>query len=210
MQKCEGPLKPRKASFLSNSFKLNMLSIYYIQDNVTRCGEYWSILTFKKFILYFLGSPVVKNHPANAGDTPQSLVWEVSTCWGAAAPMRQNCQVHALEPVSCNYWGPHALGPMLCNKGVCVLSRVRFFATPWAAAHRSSLSMEFSRQEYQGGLPFPTPGDLPDPGIEPPVLAGTFFTTAPPGRPLPFLYDTEFSNNVATSHMWLFKLKLCN
>ena len=48
--------------------------------------------------------------------------------------------------------------------------------------------MEFSRQEYRRGLPFPPQGDLPDPGIEPvslasPVLVGGFFTTAPPGKP---------------------------
>ena len=51
--------------------------------------------------------------------------------------------------------------------------------------HQTPLSMEFSRQEYWSGLPFPTPGDLPDPGIEPasPVLAGRFFTAEPPGKP---------------------------
>ena len=41
------------------------------------------------------------------------------------------------------------------------------FATPWTVAHQAPLSMEFSRQEYWNGLLFPTPGDLPDPGIEP-------------------------------------------
>ena len=50
------------------------------------------------------------------------------------------------------------------------------------------LSMEISREEYQSGLPFPTLGDPPDPGIEPaslgsPALAGRFFTTVPPGEP---------------------------
>jgi len=40
-------------------------------------------------------------------------------------------------------------------------------AIPWTVAHQALLSMEFSRQEYQSGLPFPPPGDLPDPGIEP-------------------------------------------
>jgi len=40
-------------------------------------------------------------------------------------------------------------------------------ATPWSVAHQAPLSMEFSRQEYQSGLPFPSPGDLPDPGIKP-------------------------------------------
>ena len=39
--------------------------------------------------------------------------------------------------------------------------------TPWTVAYKASLSMEFSRQEYWSGLPFPSPGDLPDPGIEP-------------------------------------------
>ena len=39
--------------------------------------------------------------------------------------------------------------------------------TPWAAAHQAPLSMGFSRQEYWGGLPFPPPGDIPDPGMEP-------------------------------------------
>ena len=48
------------------------------------------------------------------------------------------------------------------------------------------MSMGFSRQEYWGGVPLPSPGDLPDPGIEPtsPALAGRFFTTEPPGKPI--------------------------
>ena len=60
------------------------------------------------------------------------------------------------------------------------------FATPCTAALRAPLSMGFSRQEYWSRLPFPSPGDLPDPGIEPvsPALAGRFFTTKPPGKPL--------------------------
>ena len=41
------------------------------------------------------------------------------------------------------------------------------FATPWTVTHQASLSMGFSRQEYWSGLPFPSPGDLPNPGIEP-------------------------------------------
>ena len=45
-----------------------------------------------------------------------------------------------------------------------LFSRVRLCATPWAVAYKAPLSMEFSRQEYRSGLPFPSPGDLPDPG----------------------------------------------
>ena len=48
-----------------------------------------------------------------------------------------------------------------------LLSRVRLFATPWTVAYQASQSMEFSRHEYWSGLPFPSPGDLPNPGIEP-------------------------------------------
>ena len=65
---------------------------------------------------------------------------------------------------------------------------VQLFAMPWTVAHQASLSVEFSKQEYWSGLPFPVPGDLPDPGIEPvslasPALAGEFSTTEPPGKP---------------------------
>ena len=47
------------------------------------------------------------------------------------------------------------------------LSPVRLFATPWIVAHQAPRSMGFSRHEYWSGLPFPSPGDFPDPGIEP-------------------------------------------
>ena len=49
---------------------------------------------------------------------------------------------------------------------MCVLSRVRLFAALWTVAHQAPLSMEFSRQEYWNGLPYPPPEDLPNPGIE--------------------------------------------
>ena len=50
---------------------------------------------------------------------------------------------------------------------VKLLSRVLLFTTPWTVAHHAPPSMEFSRQEYWSGLPFPSPEDLPNPGIEP-------------------------------------------
>ena len=75
---------------------------------------------------------------------------------------------------------------MSCGGSAQLLSRVPVFVTPWTVAHQAPLSMRFSRQEYWSGLPFPSPGDLPDPRIEPmsPALAGRFFTTAPPGKPV--------------------------
>ena len=64
-----------------------------------------------------------------------------------------------------------------------VVSHVLLLVTPWTIDSQATLSMEFSRQEYWSGLPFPTPGDLPDPGVEPvslvfPALAGGFFTSS--------------------------------
>ena len=61
-------------------------------------------------------------------------------------------------------------------------SHIQLFATLWIVAHQALLSMGFSRQEHWSGLPGPSPGDLPDPEIEPasltsPALAGSFFTT---------------------------------
>ena len=57
--------------------------------------------------------------------------------------------------------------------------------TPWAVAHQTPLSMEFSRQEYWSGLPFPFPGDLLDPGIKSgsPALQADSLLSEPPGKP---------------------------
>ena len=72
---------------------------------------------------------------------------------------------------------------------VCVcmksLSCVQLFATPWTVALHIPLSMGFSRQEYWSGLPFPSPGDLPNPGIEPgsPALQADALSSEPPRKP---------------------------
>ena len=65
------------------------------------------------------------------------------------------------------------------------LSPVQLFATPWTVAYQAFPSMGFSRPEYWSGLPFPSPGDLPNPEIEPgssALEAGTL-TSEPPGKP---------------------------
>ena len=68
------------------------------------------------------------------------------------------------------------------------LSQVQLFVTPWTVDLQPTLSMELFRQEYWSRLPFPSPEDLPKPGIEPksPALAGEFFTTEPPGKPFAY------------------------
>ena len=65
------------------------------------------------------------------------------------------------------------------------LSHVQLFGTPWTVVHQVPLSMGFSRQEYWSGLPFPSPGDLPNPGIEPgsPALQADALPPEPPGKP---------------------------
>ena len=69
---------------------------------------------------------------------------------------------------------------------ILLFSSVWLFETPWTVAHQVPLPMGFPRQEYWSGLPFPSPADLPNPGIEPssPATAGGFFTTEPLGKPL--------------------------
>ena len=64
-------------------------------------------------------------------------------------------------------------------------SRVWLFVSPWTVAHQAPPSMGFSRQEYWSGLPFPSPGDLPNPGIEPrsPALLADALASEPPGEP---------------------------
>ena len=67
------------------------------------------------------------------------------------------------------------------------LSRVRLFATPWTVAYQAPPSMGFSRQECWSGLPFPSPGDLRDPGIESgsPALQADALPSEPPGKVMP-------------------------
>ena len=67
---------------------------------------------------------------------------------------------------------------------VKLLSRVQLFATPWIVAYQVSPSMGFFRQKYWNGLPFPSPGDLPNTGIEPrsPALQADALPSVPPGE----------------------------
>ena len=75
---------------------------------------------------------------------------------------------------------------LACVHAKSLQSCLTLFGTPWTVAHQASLSMGFPRQEYWSELPFPSPGDLSNPGIElmSPALAGGFFTTEPPRKPL--------------------------
>ena len=88
---------------------------------------------------------------------------------------------------------------MIETLSCCDLVMPDSFATLWTVAHKAPLSMGFPRQEYRNGLPFPSPGDLPYPGIKPmsPALAGAFFTTEPPGSPIVTLLVCKISQRTS-------------
>ena len=88
------------------------------------------------------------------------------------------------------------------------LSHVWLFATPWTVTHQAPLSMGFPRQEYWSGLPFPSPGDLPGPGIKPEssASAGSLFITEPLGKPhddILFPINSDEQREFNWSPMWV-------
>ena len=93
---------------------------------------------------------------------------------------------------------------------VKLLSRVRLFATPWTVAYRASLSMGFSRQEYWSGVPFPSPGDLPDPGIEarsPTLQADALTSEARPTIVIERASSTVVARGWGQRTRWCFSLE---
>ena len=92
----------------------------------------------------------------------------------------------------------------LCVCACELLSRVWLFATPWTVAHQVPLSMTFSRQEYWGWLSFPSPGDLPNPGIAPrsPALWADSLLSEPPGMFPKYLLVHHWMNQPIKKDMW--------
>ena len=86
---------------------------------------------------------------------------------------------------------------------VKLLSHVRLFATPWTVVYQAPLSMEFSRQEYWSGLPFPSPGDLPNLGIKPgsPTLQADALPSEPPGKPIVWICHILFIYASVDGHL---------
>ena len=119
-----------------------------------------------------------------------SVKWQVPLSAGASISLVRNGKNRSRQWVFLKAKHVHFKDGALCSSVyfVCVLSCfscVWLFVTPWTVAHQAPLSMEWtdSKQEYWSWLPFPSPGDLPNPRIEPepltsPALAGGFFTTS--------------------------------
>ena len=132
--------------------------------------------------------------------TRTEWVWEaevdMTDSWVYYSPLVQGCVLSnwlgpRLSPALLGY---RSRGRSYCwscswSRGLKVkvksLSRVQLFVTPWTIAYQAPPSMGFSRQEYWSGLPFPSPGDLPNPGIEPgsPAFQADTLTSEPPGKP---------------------------
>ena len=103
-------------------------------------------------------------------------------CWRGCGEKRTLLPPHTHSTGASVAWYTHCgeqYGGSFCAQ---LLSHVHLFATPWTVAYQAPLSMGFPRQEYWSGLPFLSPVDLPNPGIEPssPALPGGFFTTGSP------------------------------
>ena len=113
----------------------------------------------------------------------RNVVWRC----GKPSPPAASLLVRQLFPWDARLKAPAVLLLKLgmARKPVTFLSRVRLFVTPWSVAHQAPLSMGFSRQGYWSGLPFPSPGDLPNPGIEPGslMLQADALPSEPPGKP---------------------------
>ena len=117
-----------------------------------------------------------------------------------------NMQIYLLKPQKVkvpNKWKEQFL--WFSNKKVKLFSRVQLFATLWIVTHQAPLSVGFSRQEYWSGLPFPSPGDLSNPGIEPrsPTLQADALTSEPPGKSTVTVTRRMPSNFFKHNYYWL-------
>ena len=127
-----------------------------------------------------------------AHQAPLSMGFPKQECW-SGLPFPTPGDIPDLQPesprspaVAVGFFTTMSPGNQLVIQfsSVQLLSRVRLFVTPWTVAYQAPPSMGFSKQECWSGLPFPSPGDLPDPGIEPgsPALLADALPSEPPGH----------------------------
>ena len=146
-------------------------------------------VTYSLIFIYFLNISSIQFSPSVGPDSLRPhglqhirLPWPSPTpgACSNSGPSSQWC--HPTISFSVIHFFP-CLQSFLVSK-VKSLSRVRLFVTPWTVAYQAPLSMGFSRQEYWSGLPFPSPWNLPDPGIEPgsPALQTDALLSEPPGK----------------------------
>ena len=150
------------------------------------CIEFWQILIIILFILF---GQVGMLHFSLKEKSETRVYFYMCT-----AHLRDNVLclfvsvvTYHLQIQNCNWWS-HKWGVQYCSGHVCVyvLASKLCLTLCDPIACKASLTMGLSRQEYWSGLPFPSPGDLPNPGIEPgsPALQGDSLLSEPPGKPV--------------------------
>ena len=129
----------------------------------------------------------IKVSPTSLLDNHMGSLVRMQTQGLAAGLLNQSPCEQNLEICIFNWLSRRFFYQLVYEKKVKVklLGHVQLFATPWTVAYQAPQSMEFSRQEYWSGLPFPSPGDLLDPGIESrsPTLQADALPSEPPGKP---------------------------
>ena len=156
--------------------------------------------------------PEGQNNPRTRGTSPRPLsdpaksrvTGSVSRCSSQGLPVLvkfilTRCFTEQNVPILSSLLHSQVLQNVKCV--LLVSLSCSTFVNPWTVAHQAPLSMGFSRQEYWSGLPFRSPGDLPNPGIEPVclALASGFCTTELPGKP----------SSLGTSLQWLYLVHPC-
>ena len=170
----------------------NVLKIYSAQYQYKNKQKNSVLIHINYFLpLSFPGGSEVKKHLPGMRETwVRSLGWE--------DPLEKEMATHSSTLAWRIHGGRSLVGYSLWGRKesdtterlhslkvkVKLLTHVWLFVTPWTIAYQTPLFMEFSRQEYWSGLPFPSPGDLPDPGIEPgsPTFQADALPSEPPGK----------------------------
>ena len=146
----------------------------------------WTVFSWKYFMKYY------KERRNNHGlFTGENVMEEVCGCsWLLCNRLCKLILLGACSVLGTVLGASHTFSYLNLNiiLWVCVwksFSHVQLFATPWTVARQAPLSIEFSRPEYWSGLPFSSPGDLPNPGIEPrsPTFQPNSLPSQPPGKP---------------------------
>ena len=141
-----------------------------------------------------------KSNPRHNIISPINISIHIFKSWGVF-PLKTRPWYHYKNHFkqNCNYW-------IYACVHAQSLSHVWLSVTTWTVAHQALLSVGFSRQAYWSRYPFPSPGDLPDPGIEPasPALAGRYFTTEPSGKPIEFIaYVNHHPTFTIVHEIWM-------
>ena len=140
----------------------------------------------------FPSGSVVKNLPVKAGNMGLILGLGRSPEGGNGNLLQYSCFENSMgsQRIEHNWATEHTQKQTQNNTA----NRVPIFATLWTVAYQAPQSMEFFRQEYWSGLPFPSPGDLSNPGIEPgsPALQADALPSEPPGKPSRIIHTNNY------------------